>query len=123
MKTQTHLRIPRRALEQWGRVRAALIAQIKARGLVADGPTIFLEAAAMLEAALGAGPGVVAELEPKRRPAWLEQLAPQSNDPARIRENKIDLVEQLRLMADRVEKELHDDMEIETPSPGETETG
>ena len=60
MQTRSNLRIPRRALAQWERVKAKLAEQIEARGQVADGPTIFCEACAMLDAATG-GPGIVAD--------------------------------------------------------------
>ena len=59
---RANLRIPRRAQAQWNRVKAKLAEQIEARGQEADGPTIFCEAVAMLDAMTG-GMGTIASEE------------------------------------------------------------
>ena len=57
---QSNLRIPRRAITQWERVKVKLTTRILARGQEADGPTIFCEACGLLDAVLG-GSGIIAE--------------------------------------------------------------
>ena len=96
---RANLRIPRRAIEQWERVKKKLAAQIEARGQEADGPTIFCEACAVLDAATG-GTGIVEEPTPKIRP-FAKLLPPQ--DPGRVREDRLDLAAVLRAIADRLE--------------------
>ena len=59
---RANLRIPRRAQAQWNRVKAKLAEQIEARGQEADGPTVFCEACAMLDAMTG-GMGTIADVK------------------------------------------------------------
>ena len=53
-RAKANLRIPRRAIAQWERVKVKITEKIEARGQEADGPTIFCEACAMLEEMLAA---------------------------------------------------------------------
>ena len=102
--SRANLRIPRRAIEQWERVRAKLAEKIEARGQTADGARIFCEAAALLEAALGAGPGMIAEPYPHEKPArFAELLGPY--DPDRKAADQRDLAQELRKIADRLERD------------------
>ena len=104
--SRVHLRIPRRAIEQWERVKAKLAEQIEARGQGADGPTIFCEACAMLDAATG-GPGIIVEVQhPYVAPPRLAELLPPSDDPRRKAADQLDLVVQLRKIADRLERDV-----------------
>lgn len=101
-KKRLHLRVPPRAIDQWLRVRKKIAEQIEARGQEAAGAAIFCEAVALLEAALG-GPGIVSEpyQAPPKLAERLKLLPPEAAE-------QIDLAAQLRLMADRLEKELNE---------------
>ena len=102
-ESRLHLRVPRRAIDQWLYVRAKLAKQIEARGQEADGASIFCEACAVLDAATG-GPGIVAQ--PYQAPPRFAELIPPSDDPRRKIADKLDLVVQLRMLADRLEREM-----------------
>ena len=106
-KKRLHLRVPPRAIDQWLRVRKKIAERIEARGQEAAGAAIFCEAAALLEEALGAGPGTVEKPIQKTKP-WTKLLPPQQSDPGRVREDQRDLAAQLRLFADRLEKGLNE---------------
>ena len=114
MQTRTNLRIPRRALAQWERVKVKLTEQIEARGQVADGPTIFCEACALLDAATG-GTGIIAEegapfyeapvpaddrLDLARALAGRRELR---KSPRRKADDRLDLAAELRNIATRLE--------------------
>lgn len=109
---QSNLRIPRRAITQWERVKVKLTTRILARGQEADGPTIFCEACGLLDAVLG-GSGIIAEegapvYEADDRLNLARALAarPKTNvDLARAMTNvpNVDLALVLRKIADRLE--------------------
>ena len=104
-----NLRIPRRAIAQWERVKAKLAAQIEARGQEADGPTVFCLACAMLDEATG-GPGCVAEEgapyyeAPAPAPPRPAELLP-PYDPSRKAADQRDLAKHLRASADRLDRD------------------
>ena len=97
---RANLRIPRRALSQWERVKAKLTTRIVARGQEADGPTIFCEACGLLDAVLG-GSGIIAEPAAPARPNFEALLGPY--DPAQKAADQADLAQVLRKIADRLE--------------------
>ena len=104
-KSRLHLRVPRRAIDQWLCVRAKLAKQIEARGQEADGASIFCEACAVLDAATD-GPGIVAQPYQAAFAPRFAELIPPSDDPRRKIADKLDLVVQLRMIADRLEREM-----------------
>ena len=108
-RQRANLRIPRRALFQWDRVKAKLTTRIVARGQEADGPTIFCEACALLDAGLG-GEGIVEvpseRPRPFARPPGAQGPRPTATAAERSRKaaDSREMAALLRKFADQLEK-------------------
>ena len=97
---RANLRIPRRAQAQWNRVKAKLAEQIEARGQEADGPTVFCEACAMLDAMTG-GMGTIAD---ENAPFYEAPAEMSGGVPIRPVPPELRAAVELRHIADRLDR-------------------